>query len=182
MKTNKSCKITVNEFLDHFANLGSRATQQNNEVKDFLKDYEDKSASFDELDAVITEDEILAAIKTLKQNKAGGVDGILNEFIIHCKDVLMPCLIVLFNNVFNSGFFPHIWSRGCIVPLFKKGNVNDTNNYRGITLVSCLGKLFTSILNHRLLALDKAYSVITDAQFGFRKNLSTVDAIFVYNI
>ena len=76
-------------------------------------------------------------------------------------------------------FFPESWARGCIVPVFKKGNCDDPNNYRGITIVSCLGKLFTSILNQRLLQWDKEYCIITDAQFGFKPGLSTVDAIFV---
>ena len=77
-----------------------------------------------------------------------------------------------------SGYFPESWSKGCIVPIYKKGDQNDTNNYRGITIVSCLGKLFTSVLNKRLLDWDKNYNIITDAQFGFRAGHSTIDAIF----
>ena len=148
-------------------------------MDDFLNNLTNFDVVFDELDVAITSDEILSAIKCLNLNKANGVDGILNEYLIHCKDVLMPCLVTLFNNIFQSGLYPEIWSRGCIIPVFKKGDVNDPNNYRGITLVSCLGKLFTSILNTRLFNFDNQNSVITDAQFGFRKNLSTIDAIFV---
>ena len=60
----------------------------------------------------------------------------------------------------------------------KKGNANNTDNYRGITLVSYLRKLFTSILNKRLIDFDAENKIISDAQFGFRKDMSTVDAIF----
>ena len=56
--------------------------------------------------------------------------------------------------------------------------VNNTDNYRGITLVSCLGKLFTCILNKILIYFDAKNNAISDAQFGFRKNMSTVDVIF----
>ena len=69
------------------------------------------------------------------------------------------------------------WSLWLLCP--KKGDQNDTNNYRGITLLSCLGKLFTSILNSRLLKWDSENNAITDAQFGFKQGFSTVDAIFV---
>jgi len=100
----------------------------------------------------------------------------LNEICIHCKDSIIPCLYKLFNYVFNGGYFPQSWSHGNVVPVYKKGNVNYPNNYRGITIVSCLGKLFTSVLNNRLW--DKSYNVLTDAQFGFRPGLSTVGAIF----
>jgi hypothetical protein len=63
--------------------------------------------------------------------------------------------------------------------MYKKGDINDPNNDRGITLVRCLGKLFTSILNERILEWDKKYNVKTDAQFGFKPGNSTIDAIFV---
>ena len=66
----------------------------------------------------------------------------------------MPCLILLFNNIFKSRHFPQAWSVGSVVPLFKKGNINDADNYRGITLVSCFGKLFTSVLNNRLVTFE----------------------------
>ena len=103
----------------------------------------------------------------------------MNELFLDCTDVLLPFLTKLFNSVFLSGFFPDTWSTGCIIPIFKKGDCNDTNNYRGITLISCMGKLFTSVLNARLLKWDGENNIITDAQFGFRPGHSTVDAIFI---
>ena len=75
--------------------------------------------------------------------------------------------------------FPSIWAEGIIVPIFKKGDKNDPANYRGITLVSCLGKLFNNILNERLKSWATENNVITDAQFGFKADHSTVDAIFI---
>jgi len=47
--------------------------------------------------------------------------------------------------IFVSGFFPDKWTEGVIIPLHKKGSVNDVNNYRGVTVVSCFSKLFTTI-------------------------------------
>ena len=81
----------------------------------------------------------------------------------------MPYLLLLFNNIFKSSHFPQAWSVGSIVPLFKKGNINDADNYRGITLVSCFGKLFTSVLNNRLVTFDETFNVINDAQFWVQK-------------
>ncbi len=57
----------------------------------------------------------------------------------------MPVYIKLFNNVLNTGEVPENWLVGLIVPICKqKGSKTDCNYYRGITLLSCLGKLFTS--------------------------------------
>ncbi len=65
------------------------------------------------------------------------------------------------------------------MPLHKKGNIDVVNNYRGITLLSTIGKLFTRILNNRLTEWAEKYYVYIEAQAGFRKNMSTADHIFV---
>ena len=62
--------------------------------------------------------------------------------------------------------------------LLFKNDINDANNYRGISLVSCFGKLFSWIINYNMLECENIYSILTDAQFGLRGGLSTVDAIF----
>ena len=68
---------------------------------------------------------------------------------------------------------------GLIIPLHKKGHKDDVNNYRGITLVSCLSKLFTTVLNKRIENFCSDNNSISDAQFGFRKRRSTVDPFFI---
>ena len=83
-----------------------------------------------------------------------------------------------FQRHFGLGVFPDKWSEGIIIPIHKKGATDDVNNYRGITLLSCLSKLFTTILNNRITKFCEDHSVISDAQFGFKKDLSTSDAIF----
>ena len=60
----------------------------------------------------------------------------------------------------------------------KKGHANDANNYRGITLISCLEKIFTSVINNRLLKWLNENSIVTNAQFGFKPGYGTTDAMF----
>ena len=103
----------------------------------------------------------------------------LNEFFIYGKDVLTPYLHTLFNKVFILGCFPSSWSEGYVIPLHKKGSLNDVNNYRGITLLSTFGKLFTKILNNRLTEWAERYYLYIEAQAGFRSEMSTVDNLFV---
>lgn len=68
--------------------------------------------------------------------------------------------------------------KGYYFPLHKKGDKNDPNNYCGITLLSVFAKLFTSVLNNRIITYTETYSKIGDYQYGFRKSQSTVDAMF----
>ena len=100
------------------------------------------------LNGEFTNEEILKCIRNLKNGKASGYDKILNEYIKSSCDILMPVYVKLFNRVLNDGQLPQDWLIGMILPIYKnKGSPEDCDNYRGITLLSCLGKLFTCLLN-----------------------------------
>ena len=86
----------------------------------------------------------------LKTGKAAGNDSISNEMIKSSVSIIGPVLQILFNKSLNSSIFPQLWSVGYISPVFKAGDIGDPNNYRGITVSSCLGKFFTLIINDRL--------------------------------
>ena len=60
----------------------------------------------------------------------------------------------------------------------QKGDKSDVKNYRGISLVSCMSKLFTAVLNKTIAAFRDLNTTISDAPFGFRKGKSTVYALF----
>ena len=125
--------------------------------------------------------EVCKSIKQLGLNKSAGLDLLLNEFYIYGCDILAPVLCKLFNIIFRSGHFPVKWGEGLIIPIHKKGDLNTVENYRGITLLSTLGKLFTRVLNNRLTAWAEKYEVYIEAQAGFRKNYSTIDNLFNLN-
>jgi len=84
----------------------------------------------------------------------------------------------LFNLILKSGFFPSLWCEGIITPIHKSGNTQDPSNYRGICINSCLGKLFTSILNNRLQNHVLTQNILHNAQIGFLPNHRTSDHLF----
>ena len=94
-------------------------------------------------------------------------------------DILGGHLLDMFNAILDTGIYPEIWTKGTIIPIFKKGDPNDVCNYRGITLVSCFSNFFTGTLNNRIKAVIEDHDLLSDAQFGFRPQRFTVDAIFV---
>ena len=65
------------------------------------------------------------------------------------------------------------------IPLHKKGSTYNVENYRGITLLSIVSKLFSNILNLRLDKWAEDYHVYVEAQAGFRKGVGTIDNIFI---
>ena len=131
------------------------------------------------LNRYFTETEIRNFVNKLKNNKAVGIDRILNEFIKCSIDIMIPLYVKLFNKILDSGEIPEDWLVGLIIPIYKnKGSKEEANNYRGITLLSCLGKLFTSILNDRLTEFCENNAILNESQAGFRKGYSTLDHIF----
>ena len=75
--------------------------------------------------------------------------------------------------------YPTLWSHGLIIPIFKKDDPSNPENYRGITLLSAMGKIFTSIMNSRLCDYLIEKGIITPEQCGFRKKHGTQDSIFI---
>ena len=170
-----SNKISMDCFKAHFEGLNNEInvdTEPFDEAKIDLQN----DQSFNDLFSFI---EVRNHIKSLNNNKACGFDQILNEHLKNCPDSLIKLITEYFNLILESGIVPSNWCVGMIQPIYKrKGDERDPDNYRGITLISSIGKLFTSCLNSRLTAFLETNEIITENQVGFRKGYSTMDHIF----
>ena len=120
--------------------------ENDDEAETFLDNICDNQICDDILNGDITADETLNAIKNLKNRKAAGIDDFVNEYFKYSSQQLVIIYCKLFNIVFKSGIVPETWLNGIIRPIYK-GDANDPDNYRAITLTSCFEKLFTSILS-----------------------------------
>ena len=87
----------------------------------------------------------------------------------------------LFNTIINSGKYPIKWCLGNISSLFKSGNTDDPNNFRGITITSSLGKLFNRILNTRLECFRTNSNLKRREQIAYEKGKRTTDHLFTLN-
>ena len=89
-------------------------------------------------------------------------------------------IAMLFNDSVEAGKFPECLKTGRVIPLFKKGNRLLVENYRPITTLLLLSKIFENLVHSRLNSFLAKYNVLTDRQFRFRTGLSTTDAILEY--
>ena len=103
------------------------------------------------LDYPITIKEIQHKLKTLKNGKACSIDSINSEMLKHSNLKLQLAMQKHFNLVLAAGYYPSVWNKGLISPIFKSGDKYNPSNYRGICVNSNLSKLFCSILNSRLI-------------------------------
>ena len=123
-----------------------------------------------ELDSRFTGADLDSAIQHLRTNSAAGPDLVPNKLIKLFGSHARAALLQLFNLVLRSGHWPADWSEGLIVPIFKPGgNRTAINDYRPITLLSCVGKLLESMVNARLAAWAERLSLISEEQGGFRR-------------
>ena len=115
-----------------------------------------------------------------KKGKTAGPDKILNEVIRYSSPVTLKSYAKLFNLILKTRFYPNCWNNSFITLIHKSGDKSEASNYRGISLISCLSKVFSSVLNNRLIAvMAKNFS---DSQFGFRENHRTADSLFILNL
>ena len=112
----------------------------------------------------------------LKPNKSSRFDSISNEMIKCLIDIQPGLILKLFNAVFDMNVKIVHWAVAMITPIFKSGSKMNPTNYRGISIQSCLGKLFTAILNQRLLKHALVKQILKDEQLGFLAGNRTSDA------
>ena len=130
------------------------------------------------LNESISEEEVIVAIRKLKNGKASGIDDISAEMLKKGGKNVQLFLTKLFNEIFEQGIYPQEWSKAIIIPIYKKGDPEKVDNYRGVSLLSAISKCYTTILNSRLYTWLEDNNLISECQAGFRKNYSTVDQIF----
>uniref|UniRef100_A0A914XBV3 Reverse transcriptase domain-containing protein n=1 Tax=Plectus sambesii TaxID=2011161 RepID=A0A914XBV3_9BILA len=119
---------------------------------------------------------VKAAIKSLKNGKAPGVDQIMTEMLKAGGDVLVQRLHTLLGIIWTAEQVPEAWKKLIIIPILKKGDNRKCKNYCGISLLSIVGKVFTKIIQSRLQKLREQTS--REEQAGFRPNRGCIDQIF----
>ena len=159
-------------WVEHYSELYSRETVVTETALNSIEDL----PVMDELDALPTIEELSKAINALSSGKAPGSDGIPPEVIKCEKSALLKPLLELLHLCWEEGAVPQDMRDATIVTLYKnKGDRSDCNNYRGISLLSIVGKVFARILLTRLQTL--AARIYPESQCGFRAGRSTIDMI-----
>ena len=124
-----------------------------------------------------TESEIIKIIKSLKNTNSTGFDNFSTKFIKLSAPILAPALVKLFNLSIQTGVYPDLLKVAKVIPIFKKGDSTSVNNYRPISILSPINKIFEKIIYSRLLKFINKTNILYKYQYGFRKNHSTEHAL-----
>ena len=97
------------------------------------------------------------------------------------SETIQNSILALFNFVHRSGDFPQAWAEGIINPVYKAGKTSEPKNYRKITLLSSLGKLFESVLNNRFCFIKEALKLENPLQNRLKMGSQSTDNLFILN-
>lgn len=125
-----------------------------------------------------SECEVKKVIKSLKNTNAEGYDGLSTKIIKRSCNEISSILCHIINHSFWQGVFPDTLNTSIVKPLHKKDDRGELVNYRPITLISILSKIFEKLMHSRITHFLNKHNVITPEQNGFQKNKSTTLAIF----
>ena len=113
----------------------------------------------------------------LNISKACGPDGINNKVLKECSYSLSFPLAIIFQKSIYVGYFPDSWKEAMVSAIFKKNDRQDKTNYRPISLLTCMSKVFERIVFNRLYKFLVDNNLLNSHNSGFRKNDSTINRL-----
>ena len=124
------------------------------------------------------EEELLEAVRRMKSGKAAGESGILPEMMraMCCDEEFVGKLLQLIGDVWAECRVPADWRDAVLIPIPKKGDLSECDNWRGISLLDVVGKVVARIIQGRLQVL--AEEVLPESQCGFRSGRGCMDMVF----
>ena len=159
-------------WVEHFSDLLNQPTDADLTIADGI----DQLPVIESMSRPIEEQELDQALRNTRLGKSPGPDGILPEILVNGGRRLRAFLLVLFNICWVTEIIPLDWIDANIAILFKKGDRSHCGNYRGISLLSAVGKVLADVILQRLHLLVE--SMYPQSQSGYRNGRSTIDGIF----
>ena len=166
-----SDKFTISKKCNEFyANIGPNLAKEINiasskSFRSYLKSSNENN--FDIVD--VTEEIVYKIINNLKPKDSCGQDGLLSSLLIQLKHILTKPLTIIINQSLKSGLFPDKLKIAKAIPLYKKDDPSVVGNYRPISLLPAISKLFERVLFNQIHDCFNKYNLYYGSQYGFRE-------------
>ena len=176
-----------NEFNNHFANIGPKLASEINCDSGSYQRYLTVTDKRFKLQPT-NPNKVFSLLNKLDKSKATGLDKISARIVRECADLICVPICDIFNQSISQGIFPDDWKYARVTPLYKQGDRGDVNNYRPISVIPIVAKVFERIVYEQLYAYLEEHDILCQNQSGFRANHSTVTALleatdsWAYNI
>ena len=162
----------ANEFNKYFVSIGetlSRNVQSNRSYDEYLVENTNCQLIFNP----VTEEMVAKIINQLKNKSSYGHDGISNILIKQSQQFLTKSLTLIISQCLRSGCFPYQLKLSKVRPVYKSSDTKMFNNYRPISLLPSMSKIFQYVIFHQTMAYFNDNKLLCSNQFGFRPKRST---------
>ena len=182
----------ANAFNNHFVTIGQKLAEEipsniNNcsplhYLSGHLRDLESFQLK------TIENSTVFSLLSKLSKSKATDLDKISARLLRECSDIISNSLCLIFNRSISTGIFPDEWKCAKVLPLFKQGCRSELNNYRPISIVPIVAKVFERIVYDQVMMYITNHNLISNCQSGFRSLHSTATSLletvdsWAYNI
>ena len=161
-------KDISNAFNDHFVTVGKKLSDKVHGPSDY-----DKYMNINSIETIylepILQGEVIKEINFLKDNKSPGPDNIPAKIIKYSKETIAPCLRHIFNLSIQSGTYPDLLKMSKVIAIHKKKEKHNPDNYRPISLLDIINKIYEKLLYKRLINFLNKKKLLFEYQFGFRQ-------------
>lgn len=175
-----SASLSVNAVNTYFANIGKDLANKiitNTTVEPAPISYCSVSPPNSLSLLEVSEEEIRTIILDLRSDACAGWDGISPKLFQLSVNTLTPIITHICNLAIRTGKFPKALKKAMVHPIHKGGDRDVVNNYRPISILPSLSKILERVINNSLVSFLEANNILSKNQYGFRKGLSTEDAV-----
>lgn len=167
-----------NSFAKSFELTINNHSSLDSKVKRFIRNFDSHPEINSDTSTFTSPSEISSIISSFKSSKSPGFDQIQNILLKKLPFSLIILLTLIFNACIKTGFFPDAFKCAKVIPIPKPGkNSKLCSNYRPISLLSCLGKIFEKIISNRINNFISCNDILPQEQFGFRSHHSTIHQV-----
>ena len=172
-------KDIANHFNNFFSNIGANLSSSiklhdsNAAFTDYLNHPTDRRFTFSQ----INEREVLAIINKLKNKTSSGKHGISNKLLKSIKSEISEAIAIIINQSILTGIFPDQQKLAKVKPLYKIGDKCCFNNYRPISLLPTISKIFERVMYKQLYQYFNENKLLCEQQYGFRSQLAAVKLV-----
>ena len=165
-------------FIDKVDEIVNNIPHNNSEFSHYLNNVTKPNTSFKFKN--FTVEETFSVILKLNNSSSMDVYDINSKILKLAADFICEPLTHIFNYCIESNIFPDAFKYVKITPVYKKGNRSECENYRPISIIPCVSKVFEMLLNTQICKYFEDNSLFAESQFGFRKSRSTTDAVLSF--
>ena len=178
LNVEKDALIIANGFNNHYIDVGEKLAtsiqnDSNAQEENLNINTNHQLLAFEP----VTDEEVTRVINQLKSKQTTGPDGISSITLKKISEHIVKPIRHLINLSFKMGEFPKEFKRAVVKPIFKNGDRTEISNYRPISLVNNLNKVIETCIKSRLVKYLESNNILSQKQFGFRKNRGTQDTL-----